>query len=123
MTTVPTRLSDRIAVSVERGLAKHGEEAMGMLYEVMPMAAQAQGQPSPQVAGMLVTVWAKSAPIGQLDTVSVALQNAQGATEVQLDDACRQIVETLRAKRSGDLADLNGHAVEFPQGPPMGLVP
>jgi hypothetical protein len=123
MTKLPDRLSDKISWDLEKGLAKHGEESMGLVYEVLPLAAQAPGQPSPQVAAMLVTVWAKSALIGQLDVVSITLQNPQAATPEQLDDACRQIAEQLRQKRSSDLAGLNGSADTFPQGPPLGLVP
>lgn len=122
MTKVPTRLSDRLASLLEAGLARHGDDSMGLCYELCPLVAQAAGQPSPQVVSIVATVWARSALLGQWDTASVAVANAQALEDAQVDEAVRKVVEHLRAKRSSDLSQANGHGPgALPPGPPTGL--
>lgn len=101
MTAVAERVSDRLALLIERAIARHAPGET-LTYDVSLEVFPGQGWGHGVILNM------PSAILGQWDTFFTMVANAHTATDAQIDATVLGMIEQLRSKRSSDLSGLNG---------------
>jgi hypothetical protein len=113
---VATRVGDRLAVLIERALAKHAP-GEALTYDVGLNVYPGEGW------GHGVILSMPSAILGQQNTFFTVFANAHTATDEQVEETVLGMLEQLRQRRSQELALRNGSKppppsdLSFPQTP------